>query len=116
MAKFILALYDDPSGFVELSPEQMQNVIGEYMAWSAKVEKSGHLIQGEKLTDGEGRVLRGGDKVSVTDGPYSEAKEVLGGFTVLKAKSYDEVQKLCKDHPHLKYGGVIEIREIEEFH
>ena len=48
----------------------------------------------------------------VTDGPYAEAREVIGGLFILEAASYDEVVSLCQDCPHLEFG-TIEIREVQ---
>ena len=115
MTDYLLALYDDPSEFADLSPDEIQAVIGEYLAWSEKLRAADRLIEGNKLADGEGRVLRGGETPTAVDGPYAEAREVLGGYTLVRAESYDDVTALCADHPHLKYGGTIEIRRIESF-
>ncbi len=48
-----------------------------------------------------------------TDGPFAEAKEVIGGIFTIDADSYDEAVEISKDCPHLKYGGWIEVREVE---
>jgi hypothetical protein len=48
----------------------------------------------------------------VSDGPFAEANEVMGGLFVIEAATYDEVVELCKDCPHLDFGS-IEIREVE---
>jgi hypothetical protein len=96
------------------SPSEMQAVTAKYRAWSNRVAGEGKLKGGEKLQDGQGRVLRGQDNaLKVTDGPYVESKEVLGGFWLLDADSYDDVVKLASDSPHLQFGS-LEIREIEE--
>ena len=70
-------------------------------------------ITGHKLHDSQGRVLNGGGaRLKVTDGPYAEAREVMGGLFVIEAGSYDEVVELSKDCPHLEFGS-IEIREVQ---
>jgi hypothetical protein len=70
-------------------------------------------MDGHKLTDGEGRVLRGAvGSPKVTDGPYAEAREVIGGLFIVDAASYEEVVELSKDCPHLDFG-TIEIREVQ---
>jgi hypothetical protein len=51
--------------------------------------------------------------MTVTDGPYAESKEVLGGFWLLEAANYEEVQGFLKDHPHLDAGS-LEVRQIED--
>ena len=53
-----------------------------------------------------------GASMKVTDGPYAEAREVIGGLFVIEAANYDEVVELSKDCPHLEFGS-IEIREVE---
>jgi hypothetical protein len=53
-----------------------------------------------------------GGKTRTTDGPYSETKEVLGGFYLIEAASYDEAVQRSLDHPHLEHGGTIEVRQL----
>ena len=109
MPQFILVLRDQTWNPSEMSPEEIQKVLKRYRAW---VDRLGG--KGNKLRDEEGRVLRrNGSKVTVTDGPFTEAREVLGGFLVIEAASYDEAQRLCEDSPHFEFGS-IEIRQIEE--
>lgn len=111
MARFLILPRENPDVFAGLSPGEMQAIIERYMAWSAGV--GDHLESGEKLLDGAGRVLRGqGDSLSVTDGPYAEAKEVVGGFWIVTADDLAEAESLLDGHPHLEFGS-IEIREIE---
>jgi hypothetical protein len=105
MAQYLLFLYDDPSAWGKMSPDEMQKALEKYMAWG----KKGHHKQGLRLADDVGKVLRG--KARPTDGPYSETKEVLGGFYELDVASYDEAVEISKTHPHLEYGGTIEIRK-----
>lgn len=109
MAKYMLLLHEDKSNWQGLSAEDMQKAIEKYMAWSQKPFNIG----GERLTEDMGRVMRAtpGQTPRVTDGPYSETKEVLGGFYLIEAASYDEAVARAMDHPHLEYGGTIEVRE-----
>jgi hypothetical protein len=111
MPKFVLLLHD--TGFEPgLSPDQMQAIVERYIAWRTKVA-TGRAVEGHKLSDGQGRVIRGtGSSMKVTDGPYAEAREVIGGLFIIDAANYDEVLELCKDCPHLEFGS-IEIREVE---
>jgi len=91
MAKFMLLLYDDPASFATMSPEQIQKVIEKYMAWGQKLRQAGYLTASNKLTDEPGRVVRSNDgQLRVTDGPYSETKEVLGGYFTIEAENYDQ--------------------------
>ena len=113
MSKFILLLRDSGGFPPDLSPDQIQAIIQRYVAWRSKVQAKGLTINGHKLTDGEGRLMRGAvGSPSVTDGPYAEAREVMGGLFIIDAKNYGEVVEVAKDCPHLDFG-TIEIREVQ---
>ncbi len=113
MPEFVLLLHDAGHFDPNISPDQMQAIIQRYVAWRARVQQNGRAVMGHKLQDGEGRVLQGtGSSMKVTDGPYAEAREVIGGLFVIEAANYDEVVELSKDCPHLEFGS-IEIREVE---
>ena len=114
MPSYMLLLYDGPSADRKLSPEEMQGIIEKYQAWGNKLESQGKYLAGNKLKDGEGRWLQPGDgKPRVLDGPFSETKEVIGGYFTIKADDYDEAVRLASDCPHLGYGGCIEVREVD---
>jgi hypothetical protein len=112
MAQYALLLHAAPDLFADASPDEIQAVIQRYSAWRVKLQRAGRLSNGIKLTDGQGRVLRGKGAETVLDGPYPEAREVIGGFFVVEGTSYQDVVDLSRDCPHLDYG-TIEIREIE---
>ncbi len=114
MPRYVLLLHDAPEALAALSPEQIQQVIQKYVAWGERLRVAGVLQGGEKLTDEPGRVMRGnGGQVRVTDGPYSETKEVLGGYYIVAADNYDRAVDLARDCPHFEYGGTLEVREID---
>lgn len=111
MSKYMLLLRDDPSGFADSSPEEIQEIMQRYIAWRASLQS--RILAGNKLKDGEGRVLRKENgKPSVIDGPFAEAKEVMGGFFVLEADSYDQAVELAKTCPHMEFGS-IEVRAVQ---
>jgi hypothetical protein len=108
MPQYLLLLYDDPSGWAKLSPDEMQKALEKYMAWGQKP----FMVRGVRLAEDAGRVIRSqGGKPRATDGPYSETKEVLGGYYLIEAANYDEAVQRAMDHPHLEHGGTIEIRQ-----
>ena len=114
MAQYILLLHERPAGPDGVSPEEIQRVIEEYRAWSESMGKAGKMIGGHKLKDEGGRLLSGWDQeFSVTDGPWAEAKEVIGGLFHVNARDYDEAAHLAASCPHLKYGGRIELRRVD---
>jgi hypothetical protein len=115
MAKFMLLLYDDPAGWRNISPEEMQKAIAKYMAWGQRLRSKGILVGSDKLQD-NGRVIRkSGSQIRVSDGPYAESKEVFGGYFAIDVRDYDAAVEECNDCPHLDYGGTIEVREVHVF-
>jgi hypothetical protein len=107
MAQFMLLLYGDPSRWQKLSPEEMQKATEKYLAW---VNKS---IDAKRLSDDVGKVIDShGGKPRVTDGPYSEAKEALGGYYTIEAANYDEAVQIALTHPQVEYGSAIVIRQV----
>jgi hypothetical protein len=117
MAKFLLLLHTTPDRFSTLSPEEIQKIIGSYISWREALVKRNKMLGGEKLTDEGGRQLRKeGGKVSVTDGPYSELQEVLGGFFMIEAKDYDEAVEIASTCPHVLRGQRMEVRQVDSVH
>ena len=113
MPQYMLLLHDCTLPPPNLSPEEIQAIIQRYVDWRAKVAASGRAIEGHKLRDGEGRLLRGTvGAPTITDGPYVEAKEIIGGLFMFEARDYNEAVRLASDCPHLDFG-TIEIREVE---
>ena len=114
MPNYMLLLHEQPMDYSQFSPEQIEAVIGEYIAWRKKIEADGKYVGSDKLKDEGGRHLVGtnGD-FRVTDGPYAEAKEVIGGYYTISANDYEEAVEISRSCPHLKYGGRIELREVE---
>ena len=113
MAKYTLMLRDAAETFPNLSPTEMQAVVARYSAWADRLRVAGKLAGSQKLRDGEGRVVRrNGGGVMVTDGPFTEGKEVMGGLFVVEADSYDDALTIARDCPHLEFGS-IEVRAVE---
>lgn len=113
MPQFMLILHETPGSFATLSPTEIQATLEKYNAWTGKIAAAGKLAGGHKLTEEGGKALtRSGDRLSVVDGPYSETKELVGGYFVLKAADYDEAVRLASDCPHLAFGRV-EVRQVD---
>lgn len=114
MAQYMLLLYDCPANWAKISPEEMQTAIQKYIAWGERLRAEGIFKGSHKLAVDVGKVVRGsGKQHRVTDGPYSETKEVLGGYFLIESPNYNEAVRQCNDCPHLAYGGTIEVREVE---
>ena len=112
MPKYMLMLHESPTAFKGLSPTEIQAIIQKYIDWKSRLERDGRYLGGEKLKP-EGRaVRRQGSEVNVTDGPFGEVKEVVGGFFIMKADSFEHAIELAKEGPHLDRGW-IEIRQVD---
>jgi hypothetical protein len=117
MPNFLLLLHQKPTAFRNLSPEEIQKILGSYIAWRESLVKRHKMLGGEKLTDDGGRQLRTqGGKVSVTDGPFSESQEILGGFFMIEAADYAEAVEIAQTCPHLVDGKWIEVRQVDAVH
>lgn len=115
MPNFILFLHENQGQFDDRSHDEMMRVIKEYGAWAAQMREAKRFVGGEKLTDDTGKVLRPKTgRIVVTDGPYAESKEIVGGYFTITAKDYDEACEIATDCPHLKYGGRVEVRQIHQ--
>ncbi len=113
MPQYMLLLHEDPAVFAGVAPAEMQAIILKYRAWYEKLAKEGRLAGGNKLQDGTGRSLRTANgRIKVTDGPYTEAKEIIGGFFMISASGYEEAETIARECPHIEYG-VVEVREVE---
>jgi len=105
----MLLLHSDPTGWQKLSPEEMQKAIEKFTAWTKKP----FLVDAKRLAGDPGRLIRSeGGRPRVTDGPYSETKEAMGGYYTIEAANYDEAIQLSLDHPCVEYGGTIEVRHV----
>ena len=101
-------LRDDRELWNKLSPEEMQRAMEKYLAWRSKP----FVVDGRRLHEESGRVVhRKNGSVSVTDGPFAESREVLGGYYTVEAENFEAALALARDHPHVDFG-TIEIREL----
>ena len=111
MANYMYLFRRDEAAVRALSPEQMQQTMKKWMGWIEILKNNGHVKQmGERL-DGGGKVVRGRAK-AVTDGPYIEVKDSVGGFMLIEAKNMDQAVELSKGCPILEIEGTVEIRPI----
>jgi len=113
MPQFMLLLHETPGTYAKLSPTEIQAIIEKYAAWTGKLAAAGKLVGGHKLKEEGGKALaKAGDRVTVVDGPYSETKEVVGGYYLIEAADYAEAVELARGCPHVHYGR-IEVRQVD---
>jgi hypothetical protein len=94
----------------ELSPEEIQKAIDQFYVWLARLVDEGKMKTGQRLGSEGKTVLR---KNVVTDGPFGEAKEVIGGYWFIIAGSLDEAARIAAGNPCLNCGLFFEIRPID---
>jgi len=96
-----------------LSPEQMQTQMGKWFSWNDKMQKAGIVKHGNALVP-TGKTISGANR-TVSDGPFAESKEIIGGYYVVSAESYEKAIEIAQDYPDFDLGGTVEIREIMVF-
>lgn len=97
------------------SPEQMQQQMQKWMAWMKALGEKGHLKDPGQPLEAAGKVVRGAaSKRSVTDGPYTETKDIVGGYTLVLAKDLDEAVELSAGCPILEGSGSVEVRPVRK--
>lgn len=96
----------------KISPEIMQQLLEKYMNYIQRLRDKGHLIAGEPLEE-TGKILSGKRGRKVTDGPFTESKEAVGGYFLIRARDLDEAIELSRDCPIFENGGEIEVRPIQ---
>ena len=105
--KFVCLGYLDESRWESLSKSEQETMMQECFAYDDMLRKNGHSAAGEALASARtARTLRwDGRKVLVTDGPFAETREQLGGILVLEARDMAEAVELIRKHPGVRLGG-----------
>ena len=96
-----------------LSPEQMQQVADQWMAWFKGLTENGKALAGAPL-EPEGKVVSGKNGRIVADGPFAESKEAIGGYFLLNVKNFEEALAIAQGCPGLPYGAVVEVRPVAD--
>jgi len=113
--KFICFGYLDTEEWSRVSPADQTAMIDRCLAYDETLQKNGHWVIGEGLQgpDATVRLRFKKGKVVVTDGPYAETKELLGGLLILEARDRNHAVQLISNHPGLQMG-VWEIRPAQD--
>jgi hypothetical protein len=115
VASFMMLLHLDQGVRRQRQPEEFAAQMREYRAWTDEIRAAGRFRMGNKLTEDAGRIVKSADgRVTTTDGPYAESKELVGGFYVIHATDYADACQVATSCPHLKYGWRVELRQVEE--
>lgn len=112
--QFLLMCCFDENRWRSLPESQRADIMQAYGAWIDRLSASGHYLGGGKLTETNASAsvtVRNG-KTAITDGPFAETKEQLGGYHLLECADRDEALALAADIPTLPAGGKIEVRPM----
>lgn len=114
--KYLCLVYIDEKELAALSPGDSQALDNVSLGYDHHLRESGHFLAAQALESvNKGAVLRRqGDKVIVTDGPFAETNEQVGGFILIEAKNRDEAIRLASHIPVLGYSGRVEVRPVRE--
>jgi hypothetical protein len=99
--------------YTSASPEQRQKHLEKWVAWFKELGVKGHLKDLGHPLEGTGMVVKGSQKI-VTDGPYAEAKDVVGGYSLIEATDLAHAVEISKGCPILEVGGSVEVRPLQQ--
>jgi hypothetical protein len=93
------------------SPEKMQETMQKWMAWFKQLTEKGHIKDIGQPLEHTGKLVKGKQK-TVTDGPFAETKDIVGGFTLVEARDLEQAVELSKGCPIFEVDGAVEVRPV----
>jgi hypothetical protein len=108
--RFLFLIHGDADGEAALTPDERRAIVGEHVAYASLLRERGAYVLGEALS-GEAAVVRPGEKPLVTDGPFAETKEAVGGFYVVECAGRDEALELAGRVPQSP-GVAVEVLDV----
>ncbi|MEL7532441.1 MAG: YciI family protein [Bacteroidota bacterium] len=109
MNEFLMIFRHVPTAQSAPSPEEIQASVKQWQDWIGGIAQQGKFVSTQQLSD-NGKTIKGTEVIS--DGPYAEVKEIIGGFLLCKAESLEEALQMAKGCPVHAYGGSVEVREL----
>lgn len=108
-----LLLFRGDNWYDRVSPEELKNIMDQAKAWFERLSAEGK-VKGAQPLKREGRLITGKGGRFVSDGPFAESKEAIGGYLLIVANSLDEAVAIAQSFPSLEYGAQIEVRPVAE--
>lgn len=110
MKEYLLLFRGGFERVVDQSPEEFAANMEQWKNWLTDLAKAGKVVAAQPLLPTGKHVV--GKERTVVDGPFAEGKEILGGYLLCKAESYDEAVAIADGCPVLDTGGIVEVREV----
>ncbi|MDP9018066.1 MAG: YciI family protein [Candidatus Eremiobacteraeota bacterium] len=92
------------------SPAEGEQIMEKWTAWMQELAAKGHIKDRGQPLEGEGKVVRA--RTAITDGPYAESKDLVGGYTLIEAKDLTQAAELAGGCPIFERGGLVEVRPV----
>ena len=115
--KYLCMGFHDEKAMAALDPAERETLIRESLAFESRLRSGGHVVDGRALKGTADAVtlrFASGGKMAITDGPFAETKEQLGGVMVLEATDLNHAIQLMSQLPCMRVGGSLEIRPIND--
>ncbi len=106
-----MLLFRGTDWYKDLSPEEMQKIADQWMAWFHGLTAEGRALAGQPL-EREGKIVSGKNGNILTDGAFIESKEAIGGYFLLKVDTLEEAITIAQGCPGLPYGIQVEVRPV----
>ncbi|HUI31866.1 MAG TPA: YciI family protein [Candidatus Acidoferrales bacterium] len=110
MKEYLLLFRGGYDRIVQQSPKEFLSHMEKWKKWMKDLESKENFVIAQPLTQG-GKKVAGKNK-AVTDGPFMEGKEIVGGYLICKAYTYEGAIQIANGCPVLEIGGIVEVREI----
>lgn len=114
MPQYMLLIYDDEKMWNRMAEGERNKVFGEYMEFTQSIVKSGQFRAGDPLqpVTTAKTIREKNGKAVITDGPFAETKEQLGGYYLVECKNIEEAIAIGQRIPSVRVGGSIEVRPV----
>lgn len=109
----MMLFHSEPNPDLNPTPEQIQEEVKEWQNWIGGIGAQGKLKNPGEALGFEGKTMHADG--TITDGPYAEVKEMIGGFIIVSTETIEEATELAKGCPALSNGGKVEVRDIMNF-
>ena len=112
MNEFMMIFRNEKSNHPHPSPEEMQSAVQQWQDWIGSIAAQGKFVSTNALGF-QGKTVESNG--TITDGPYTELKEIIGGYIIVKARNIDDAVSLADGCPTLLTGGKVEVRNVMVF-